>query len=208
MLKNVLERFTDSARRVLAFAQEEARLLDHGYVGTEHLLLGLLRDAEFAAAITLQGMGVSFEQTRREVEATVGRGKHEPTGHIPFTPRAKKVLELALREALQMDSDVIGTEHLLLGLVREADGVAAVVLVRLGIDPLEVRAEVLRLRGEGVGTGMTETGGVTGPRFSFPAAGVTGRGRPRAKRDAEVLLDRLAVIESKLDQVLRRLGER
>jgi hypothetical protein len=147
----MFERFTDRARRVVVLAQDEARLLDHNYIGTEHLLLGMLREDEGVAAEVLQRLGVSLGVVRSEVEQIVGRGVTTPTGNIPFTPRSKKVLELSLREALQLGHNYIGTEHVLLGLVREGEGVAARVLVKLGADLPRVRqqvTEILTVRGE------------------------------------------------------------
>jgi hypothetical protein len=147
----MFERFTDRARRVVVLAQEEARLLDHNYIGTEHILLGLIHEGEGVAAEALERMGVSLEAVRAEVERIIGRGIEIPSGHIPFTPRAKKVLELSLREALQLGHDYIGSEHILLGLLREGDGVAAEVLTGLGADLGRVRqqvTEILAVRGE------------------------------------------------------------
>jgi ClpA/ClpB-like protein len=141
----VFERFTDRARRVVVLAQEEARLLNHNYIGTEHLLLGLLREDEGIAAQALDALGVSTERARHEVEAIIGHGDRVPSGHVPFTPRAKKVLELSLREAIQLGHNYIGTEHILLGLVREGEGVAATVLVKLGADLERVRRQVVQL---------------------------------------------------------------
>jgi len=141
----MFERFTDRSRRVVVLAQEEARLLDHNYIGTEHLLLGLIREGEGVAAKALESLGVSLEAVRQRVLEIIGQGQEAPSGHIPFTPRAKKVLELSLREALQLGHDYIGTEHILLGLIREVDGVAAQVLVRLGADLNRVRQQVIQL---------------------------------------------------------------
>jgi ATP-dependent Clp protease ATP-binding subunit ClpC len=143
----MFERFTDRARRVVVLAQEEARLLDHGYIGTEHLLLGLTDEGEGVAAKALESLGISLAAVRQQVEAITGRGQQAPSGHIPFTSRAKKVLDLSLREAAQMGQHYIGTEHILLGLVREGDGVAAQVLVRLGVDLNRVRQQVIQLVG-------------------------------------------------------------
>jgi ATP-dependent Clp protease ATP-binding subunit ClpA len=139
----MFERFTDRARQTVVFAQEEARRLDHSYIGTEHLLLGLLRDAESLAARTLHELGIGLEMVRGDVEKIIGHGGETPGGHIPFTPRAKKVLELSLREALQLGHNYIGTEHILLGLVREGEGVAAQVLVKRGAALPRVRKAVL-----------------------------------------------------------------
>jgi ATP-dependent Clp protease ATP-binding subunit ClpA len=141
----MFERFTDRARRVVVLAQEEARMLDHNYVGTEHILLALVREGEGVAAKALESLGIRLEAVRQQVEEIIGRGKKASAGHIPFTPRAKKVLELSLRESLQLGHDYIGTEHILLGLLREGEGVAAQVLVRLGADLNRVREQVIQL---------------------------------------------------------------
>jgi ATP-dependent Clp protease ATP-binding subunit ClpA len=142
----VFERFTQRARRVIVLAQEEARLLDHNYIGTEHILLGLIHEGEGVAATSLESLGISLQGVRREVEAIIGRGQSAPTGHIPFTPRAKKVLELSLREALELGHNYIGTEHILLGLIREGEGVAAQVLVKLGASLDRVRQQVIEVQ--------------------------------------------------------------
>ena len=126
-------------------AQEEARLLNHNYIGTEHILLGLIHEGEGVAAKALESLGISLEAVRAQVEEIIGQGQSAPTGHIPFTPRAKKVLELSLREALQLGHNYIGTEHILLGLIREGEGVAAQVLVKLGADLARVRQQVTQL---------------------------------------------------------------
>ena len=141
----MFERFNDRARRVVVLAEEEARMLDHNCIGTEHILLGLIHEGEGVAAKALESLGISLEAVRQQVEEIIGRGQQVPSGHIPFTPRAKKVLELSLREALQLGHNYIGTEHILLGLIREGDGVAAQVLVRLGADLNRVRQQVIQL---------------------------------------------------------------
>jgi Clp amino terminal domain, pathogenicity island component len=141
----MFERFTDRARRVVVLAQEEARFLNHNYIGTEHILLGLIHEGEGVAAQALEQLGVSLEAVRAQVEEVIGRGTDAPTGHIPFTPRAKKVLELSLREALQLGHNYIGTEHILLGLLREGQGVGAQVLGELGADLTRVRQVVVQL---------------------------------------------------------------
>src|SRR5919108_346944 len=141
----MFERFTDRARRVVVLAQEEARMLNHNYIGTEHILLGLIHEGEGVAAKALESLGISLEAVRQQVEEIIGQGQSAPTGHIPFTPRAKKVLELSLREALQLGHNYIGTEHILLGLIREGQGVAAQVLVKLGADQPRVRQQVVQL---------------------------------------------------------------
>jgi ATP-dependent Clp protease ATP-binding subunit ClpA len=141
----MFERFTDRARRVIVLAQAEARLLNHNYIGTEHLLLGLLHEGQGVGALALTSLGVSLEAARAQVEEIIGQGQSAPTGHIPFTPRAKKVLELSLREAKQLGHNYIGTEHILLGLIHEGEGVAAQVLVKLGADLSLVRRQVIQL---------------------------------------------------------------
>jgi ATP-dependent Clp protease ATP-binding subunit ClpC len=149
----VFERFTDRARRVVVLAQEEARMLNHNYIGTEHILLGLAHEEEGVGGRALASLDISLETVRQEVRETIGEGEEAPTGHIPFTPRAKKVLELSLREALQLGHNYIGTEHILLGLVREGEGVAAQVLEKLGADLNRVRQTVVQqLSGYGVGS--------------------------------------------------------
>lgn len=141
----MFERFTDRARRVIVLAQVEARTLNHHYIGTEHLLLGLLAEGEGVASRALSSLGLSFEETRNEVQSIIGKGSSPPTGHLPFTPRAKKVLELSLREALQLQHNYIGTEHILLGLIREGEGVAAQVLLKKGIDLGRAQAKVIEM---------------------------------------------------------------
>jgi hypothetical protein len=154
----MFERFTDRARRVVVLAQEEARLLNHNYIGTEHILLGLIHEGKGVAATALESMGVSLAAVRSQVEEIIGEGQAPPTGHLPFTPRAKKVLELSLREAIQIGHKYIGTEHILLGLIREGEGVAAQVLLKLGADLNRVRQQVIELvEGfSGTGEGQTE----------------------------------------------------
>src|SRR5271169_5795890 len=141
----MFERFTDRARRVVVLAQEEARRLDHNYIGTEHLLLGLIRESEGVAAKALEALGISLDVVRQQVEEIIGQGQQEPSGHIPFTKRAKKALEMSLRESVQLGHNYIGTEHILLGLLREGDVVAAQVLVKLGADLNRVRQQVIQL---------------------------------------------------------------
>src|SRR5260221_6350656 len=143
----MFERFTDRARRVVVLAQEEARMLNHDHIGTEHLLLGLIDEGQGVAAEALESLGISLEAVRREVEEITGRGRRAPSGHVPFTARAKTALEQSLREALQLGHAYIGTEHILLGLTREDGGVAAQVLIRSGADLNRVREQVIRLVG-------------------------------------------------------------
>ena len=138
----MLERFTDQARRAVVLAEEEARMLDHNWIGTEHLLLGLIREGDGVAARALESLGISLQPVSQQVEEMTGRGQQVPAEQIPFTPRSKKVLELSLRESLQLGHNYIGTEHILLGLIREGDGVAAQVLVKLGADLNRVREQV------------------------------------------------------------------
>jgi ATP-dependent Clp protease ATP-binding subunit ClpC len=187
----MFERFTDRARRVVVLAQEEARRLGHNHIGTEHILLGLIHEGEGTAAKALQALGVSLEAARQQVEETIGRGTEPLSDHIPFTPRAKKVMELSLRESLQLGHDYIGTEHILLGLIREGDGVAAQVLVILGADLSRVRRQVIQLL-EG------PAGGEAGQRFSRRLLG------PRV--EASEILGRLDSIASRLAAIERHLG--
>ena len=162
----MFERFTDRSRRVVVLAQEEARMLNHNYIGTEHILLGLIHEGEGVAAKALESLGISLEAVRQQVEEIIGQGQQGPSGHIPFTPRAKRVLELSLREALQLGHEYIGTEHILLGLIRVGDGVAVQVLVKLGADLNRVRQQVIQLlagsaadvlTGTGIGIGNVES---------------------------------------------------
>ena len=164
----MFERFTDRARRVVVLAQEEARLLNHNYIGTEHILLGLIHEGEGVAAKALESLGISLEAVRSQVEEIIGQGGSSPSGHIPFTPRAKKVLELSLREALQLGHNYIGTEHILLGLIREGEGVAAQVLVKLGAELPKVREQVIQLL-----SGYSSASG-SGPEKAGATAGGSG----------------------------------
>ena len=161
---SMFERFTDRARRVMVLAQEEARMLNHDYIGTEHLLLGLLGEAEGVAAKALESLGISLAAVRHQVEEIIGHGQHAPSGHIPFTPRAKKVLDLAQREARALGHDYVGTEHILLGLIREGDGVAAQVLVNMGADLNRVRQQVVQLLHGYQGTNVIGEGSRRGKR--------------------------------------------
>jgi len=192
----MFERFTDRARRVVVLAQEEARMLNHDYIGTEHILLGLIHEGEGVAAKALQALGISLEAVRQQVEEIIGQGQQAPSGHIPFTPRAKKVLELSLREALQLGHNYIGTEHILLGLIREGEGVAAQVLVKLGADMNRVRQQVIELLH---GQQREEE-----PEAE-PAAPESGRAGRGDRMLAEVL-GRLGAIESRLSAIEQRVG--
>jgi ATP-dependent Clp protease ATP-binding subunit ClpC len=197
----VFERFTDRARRVVVLAQEEARLLNHNYIGTEHILLGLIHEGEGVAAKALESLGISLEAVRAQVEEIIGHGGQAPSGHIPFTPRAKKVLELSLREALQLGHNYIGTEHILLGLIREGEGVAAQVLVKLGADLSRVRQQVIQLLSGYAGT--KESGG----------QGATASGSGESQPSGSLVLDQFGrnltqlAREKKLDPVIGRTRE-
>ena len=186
----MFERFTERARRVVVFAQEEARELNHSYIGTEHLLLGLMRDADSVAAQALQELEIRQDAVREQVTEIIGRGKRSPSGHIPFTPRAKKVLELSLREALQLNHNYIGTEHILLGLVREGEGVAAQVLIKLGGSLSRVRDKVIELAPPGTGEGPELSGQLRRSAMRGPLEGLTLR--------LEAMDERLAAIERHL----------
>src|SRR5687768_5179630 len=197
----MFERFTDRARRVVVLAQEEARLLNHNYIGTEHILLGLIHEGEGVAAKALESLGISLEAVRSQVEEIIGQGGSSPSGHIPFTPRAKKVLELSLREALQLGHNYIGTEHILLGLIREGEGVAAQVLVKLGADLSRVRQQVIQLLSGYSGPGGQEK------------AGSTPGGSGEATPTGSLVLDQFGrnltqlAREKKLDPVIGRARE-
>ncbi len=194
----MFERFTDRARRVVVLAQEEARMLNHNYIGTEHILLGLIHEGEGVAAKALESLGISLEGVRQQVEEIIGQGQQAPSGHIPFTPRAKKVLELSLREALQLGHNYIGTEHILLGLIREGEGVAAQVLVKLGADLNRVRQQVIQL-----------LSGYQGKEPAAAGTGATGEAAP----STSLVLDQFgrnltqAAREGKLDPVIGREKE-
>jgi ATP-dependent Clp protease ATP-binding subunit ClpC len=201
----VFERFTDRARRVVVLAQEEARLLNHNYIGTEHILLGLIHEGEGVAAKALESLGISLEAVRSQVEEIIGQGGSSPSGHIPFTPRAKKVLELSLREALQLGHNYIGTEHILLGLIREGEGVAAQVLVKLGADLSRVRQQVIQLLSGYSGPGAQSGGG--------EKAGATAGGSGEQAPSGSLVLDQFGrnltqlAREKKLDPVIGRERE-
>ncbi|AMO89492.1 sigma-54 interaction domain protein [Corynebacterium simulans] len=212
----MFERFTDRARRVIVLAQEEARMLNHNYIGTEHILLGLIHEGEGVAAKALESMGISLEDVRREVEEIIGHGSQPHTGHIPFTPRAKKVLELSLREGLQMGHKYIGTEFLLLGLIREGEGVAAQVLIKLGADLPRVRQQVIQLlSGYEGGNGENDGQSQGGPVGAGAGVGSGGRTAPSGsgERSNSLVLDQFgrnltqAAKDGKLDPVVGRESE-
>jgi ATP-dependent Clp protease ATP-binding subunit ClpA len=180
----MFERFTDRARRVVVLAQEEARLLNHNYIGTEHLLLGLIHEGDGIAARALEALDISLKEAQRQVQEIIGRGAAEqPSGHIPFTPRAKKVLELSLREALQLGHNYIGTEHILLGLIREGEGVGAQVLTKLGADLSRVRDQVTTLLA-GMGVDAPSRGREAYQEGVLAAATIAWEGAEGAPSDA------------------------
>ena len=207
----MFERFTDRARRVVVLAQEEARLLNHAYIGTEHILLGLIHEGEGVAAKALQSMSISLEAVRNQVEEIIGQGGSSPSGHIPFTPRAKKVLELSLREALQLGHNYIGTEHILLGLIREGEGVAAQVLVKLGADLSRVRQQVIQLLSGYQGSGGG--GQSSRPESGGQAAGVGGSSKSEGDDKNSQILDQFGrnltqmARENALDPMIGRATE-
>jgi ATP-dependent Clp protease ATP-binding subunit ClpC len=203
----MFERFTDRARRVVVLAQEEARMLNHNYIGTEHILLGLIHEGEGVAAKGLESLGISLEGVRAQVEEIIGQGQQAPSGHIPFTPRAKKVLELSLREALQLGHNYIGTEHILLGLIREGEGVAAQVLVKLGADLNRVRQQVIQLLSGYQGKEAVSQGG---PAEGTPSTSLVldqfGRNLTAAAREGK--LDPVIGRELEVERVMQILSRR
>ncbi len=204
----MFERFTDRARRVVVLAQEEARMLNHNYIGTEHILLGLIHEGEGVAAKALESLGISLDAVREQVQEIIGQGQQAPSGHIPFTPRAKKVLELSLREALQLGHNYIGTEHILLGLIREGEGVAAQVLVKLGADLNRVRQQVIQLL-SGYTTGK-EPATAGGPAEGTPAGSLVldqfGRNLTQAAREGK--LDPVIGRGKEIERVMQVLSRR
>jgi ATP-dependent Clp protease ATP-binding subunit ClpC len=204
----MFERFTDRARRVVVLAQEEAKQLNHNYIGTEHILLGLIREGDGIAAKALAELSISIDNVREQVQEIIGQGQTAPTGHIPFTPRAKKVLELSLREALQLGHNYIGTEHILLGLIREGEGVAAQVLVKLGADLTRVRQTVIQLLS---GYQGKESAVVGGTESTSSDKGSTildqyGRNLTQAARDGK--LDPVIGREKEMERVMQILSRR
>jgi ATP-dependent Clp protease ATP-binding subunit ClpC len=201
----MFERFTDRARRVVVLAQEEARLLNHNYIGTEHILLGLIHEGEGVAAKALESLGISLEKVRQQVEEIIGAGQSPPSGHIPFTPRAKKVLELSLREALQLGHNYIGTEHILLGLIREGEGVAAQVLVKLGADLGRVRQQVIQLLSGYSGSKEPAGAGAETPQGSLV---LDQFGRNLTQLARENKLDPVIGREKEIERVMQVLSRR
>jgi ATP-dependent Clp protease ATP-binding subunit ClpC len=202
----MFERFTDRARRVVVLAQEEARMLNHNYIGTEHILLGLIHEGEGVAAKGLESLGISLEGVRSQVEEIIGQGQQAPSGHIPFTPRAKKVLELSLREALQLGHNYIGTEHILLGLIREGEGVAAQVLVKLGADLNRVRQQVIQLLSGYQGKEAAATGPAEGTPSTSLVLDQFGRNLTSAAREGK--LDPVIGREKEIERVMQVLSRR
>src|SRR5690625_2373256 len=203
----MFERFTDRARRVVVLAQEEARMLSHNYIGTEHILLGLIHEGEGVAAKALESLDISLEGVRGQVEDVIGQGQQSPSGHIPFTPRAKKVLELSLREALQLGHNYIGTEHILLGLIREGEGVAAQVLTKLGADLNRVRQQVIQLLSGYQGKEPVASGG---PQEGTPSGSAVldqfGRNLTQAAREGK--LDPVIGRAKEIERVMQVLSRR
>ncbi len=204
----MFERFTDRARRVVVLAQEEARLLNHNYIGTEHILLGLIHEGEGVAAKALEQLGISLEAVRTQVEEIIGQGGSSPSGHIPFTPRAKKVLELSLREALQLGHNYIGTEHILLGLIREGEGVAAQVLVKLGADLSRVRQQVIQLLSGYAGKEGAPAGGPSGEATPTGSLVLDQFGRNLTQLAREKKLDPVIGREREIERVMQVLSRR
>ncbi|WP_091493051.1 ATP-dependent Clp protease ATP-binding subunit [Microbacterium pygmaeum] len=207
----MFERFTDRARRVVVLAQEEAKMLNHNYIGTEHILLGLIHEGEGVAAKALESLGISLDAVREQVQDIIGQGQQQPTGHIPFTPRAKKVLELSLREALQLGHNYIGTEHILLGLIREGEGVAAQVLVKLGADLNKVRQQVIQLLSGYQGKEPAAVSGAANESGQAAQGGSAvldqfGRNLTQAARDNK--LDPVIGREKEIERVMQILSRR
>ncbi len=207
----MFERFTDRARRVVVLAQEEAKMLNHNYIGTEHILLGLIHEGEGVAAKALESLGISLDAVREQVQDIIGQGQQQPTGHIPFTPRAKKVLELSLREALQLGHNYIGTEHILLGLIREGEGVAAQVLVKLGADLNKVRQQVIQLLSGYQGKEPAAVSGAAHDSTQAAQGGSAvldqfGRNLTQAARDNK--LDPVIGREKEIERVMQILSRR
>ncbi|KFI79587.1 ATP-dependent Clp protease ATP-binding subunit [Bifidobacterium pseudolongum] len=209
----MFERFTDRARRVIVLAQEEARALQHNYIGTEHLLLGLIREGEGVAAKALEAKGVTLEDTRKQVEEMIGKGNAAPNGHIPFTPHAKQVLELSLREALQLGHSYIGTEHILLGLIREGEGVGTQVLIKMDVDLGELRSTTIdMIRGNAGGTDdkgdLANAGGVQDKHAQSGSAILDQFGRNLTAEAAEGKLDPVIGRSTEIERVMVVLSRR
>ena len=211
----MFERFTDRARRVIVLAQEEARALQHNYIGTEHLLLGLIREGEGVAAKALASKGVTLDDTRKQVEEMIGKGNAAPNGHIPFTPHAKQVLELSLREALQLGHSYIGTEHILLGLIREGEGVGTQVLIKMDVDLGELRSATIdMIHGNSGGANasgkgdLANAGGVQDKRSQTGSAILDQFGRNLTAEAAEGKLDPVIGRTNEIERVMVVLSRR
>ncbi len=189
----MFERFTDRARRVVVLAQEEARMLDHNYIGTEHILLGLIHEHESVAAEALVSLGISLDTVRQAVLEIIGQGRQPPSGHIPFTPRAKKVLELSLRESLQLRANYIGPEHILLALLSEGRGVAIQVLTGAGVDLNRVRQQVIEL--------------LDGQRTQEPSLAAAAPSAASGPSAGDDLVSRLASFVARLNAIELRLSQ-
>jgi ATP-dependent Clp protease ATP-binding subunit ClpC len=189
----MFQRFTDRARRIVVLAQEEAKAHNHGYIGTEHLLLGIVREADGRAVRVLTDFGVDLGDLRARIDAIIGQGEYETTGQIPFTPRAKKVLEVSLQEALHLGHGYIGTEHILLGLSREREGIAGQALSNRGLTYPALRRQVSLLV-DAETNGTDGTGGAVGPMSSAEVY------------DTNALKKRLILIRARLDRIEQRLG--
>ncbi len=203
----MFERFTDRARRVVILAQEEARMLHHNHIGTEHILLGLIREGDGVAAKALESLGIGLEAVRQQVEEITGQDRQAPSGQIPLTPRTKKVLELSLREALQLGHNYVGTEHILLGLIREGEGVAVQVLVKLGADPSRIRQQVIQLL---QGSQGKEPAAPGAPSETAPSTSVIldqfGRNLTAGAREGK--LDPVIGREKEIERVMQVLSRR
>src|SRR4051812_18176283 len=206
--QQMFERFTDRARRVVVLAQEEARMLNHNYIGTEHILLGLIHEGEGVAAKALESLGISLEGVRQQVEEIIGRAQEAPSGHIPFTPRAKRVLELSQREARQLGHNYIGTEHILLGLIREGEGVAAQVLVKLGADLNRVRQQVIQLLSGYQGKEPAAADSATGEAVPSTSLVLDQFGRNLTQAAREGKLDPVIGREKEIERVMQVLSRR
>ena len=202
----MFERFTERARQVVVLAQDEARALKHNYIGTEHILLGLLREEEGLAARVLESLDITVEEVRAQVARIVGQGDEVTTGQIPFTPRAKKVLELALREALSLGHNYIGTEHILLGLVRENEGVAARILLDFDADAEKIRNEIIRMLS---GPGRRQQGGSAGAAEKSKSSKLLDQfGRNFTKLAAEGKLDPVVGRQTEIERIMQILSRR
>src|ERR1700759_4013894 len=208
----MFERFTERARQVVVLAQDEAGALKHNYIGTEHILLGLLREEEGLAARVLDSLDITVEEGRAQVGRIVGQGDGCTPGQIPFTPRAKKVLELALREALSLGHNYIGTEHILLGLVRENEGVASRILLDFDADSEKIRNEVIRMLsgpgGRRQGSSSSGSGAAAGQQGKKSSKVLDQFGRHLTKLPADGTLDPVVGRETEIERIMQILSRR